>query len=492
MEEEVPVQQSHSAQFVGNAFVQQYYQILHFTPSLVHKFYQDTSNLGRPNEDGSMSITTTMDAINEKILSLNYDQLVPTIKSVDAQDSLNGGIHVLVTGKLSGSDNVIRSFTQTFFLAPQQQGFYVLNDIFRYVEDVSHEVNDEVLVENVDSPDILEKETPTILENGVSEESYVIVGEADIEDAKNPSENEEVPVIEKEMVTVAEVVEEKIPTVVEVVKKVEQQKREIIAESDTKTEETPKKSYASLVMGWKENGAPLSAPTPAVRKSPQKVQAQQVHSNPPAPAAVEATIPNTDVAENEINHEGEAEGYSIYIKGLPLNTTIPQIDEEFNKFGLIKTNGIQVKSNRQSGICFGFVRYEAESAMQKAIEASPITIGGRQAVIEEKRSTSSRGGYNRGGRFLGGRGVPGEFRNNGTRGGRGSYGGGRGGSYGVRSEFNRGNTSSRGGMGYQRSDSMGSNNGGRYVNRPVTGGSSGGGGFNENTKNMPPRVPATA
>lgn len=38
----------------------QYYQIQHKTPALVHRFYQDISKFGRPEEDGTMSVTTTM------------------------------------------------------------------------------------------------------------------------------------------------------------------------------------------------------------------------------------------------------------------------------------------------------------------------------------------------------------------------------------------------------------------------------------------------
>lgn len=41
----------------------QYYHILHQSPGLVHKFYQDISKVGRPEEDGSMSITSTMQVI---------------------------------------------------------------------------------------------------------------------------------------------------------------------------------------------------------------------------------------------------------------------------------------------------------------------------------------------------------------------------------------------------------------------------------------------
>ena len=41
-----------------------------------------------------------------------------------------------------------------------------------------------------------------------------------------------------------------------------------------------------------------------------------------------------------------ADGFSIYIKGLPMNATPAMLDDEFKKFGTIKPNGIQVRSNR--------------------------------------------------------------------------------------------------------------------------------------------------
>lgn len=43
--------------------MQQYYHILHHSPGLVHRFYHETSKLGRPENDGSMSVTTTMQVI---------------------------------------------------------------------------------------------------------------------------------------------------------------------------------------------------------------------------------------------------------------------------------------------------------------------------------------------------------------------------------------------------------------------------------------------
>lgn len=465
-------QQPVSAQVVGNAFVQQYYHILHQSPGLVHRFYQDGSKLGRPGDDGTMSTTTTMDAINVKILSLNYGDFRAEIKSVDAQESLNGGVNVLVTGYLTGKDNVLRNFTQCFFLAPQDKGYFVLNDIFRYMETATiNQGGNQGAAEDVEAPVTPEQatETFTVEENHISEPEPVVAEEANGEEVVNPSEDGEVSVVEEE-VPVPEVIDEV------------QVASPVVIESKIKSEDAPKKTFASIVMDLKHSDVPFSSPVSAPRKSQPRSQERQANIAPQIALAVDAAVSGSDAVDISNNQEEEADGYSIYIKGLPMNATPALLEEEFKKFGPIKNGGIQVRSNR--GFTFGFVEFEAPDAVQKAIEASPVTINGRNAVVEEKRSTS-RG--NRG-RFPIGRG-PG-FRNDGGR-GRGNYGGGRGygrgGDFGggSRTEFgtrvgSRGGSSNRGGGdGYQRVDS----NGGR-MNRGMA--------ANGTAKNMAPRVPATA
>ncbi|KAL3517835.1 hypothetical protein ACH5RR_020424 [Cinchona calisaya] len=465
---EVAPQQSVSPQVVGNVFVQQYYHILHHSPELVHRFYQDISKLGRPGDDGNMSVTTTMEAINEKIVSLNYADFRAEIRSVDAQESFNGGVQVLVTGYLTGKDNMIRNFSQSFFLAPQDGGYFVLNDIFRYIENGNQGVAIEVV-----APVTPEQNPPPppVQENHVPEQSIPSAEEMNEGEVYNPPENGDIPIAEEEL-PVAEVVNQA------------HDDSQMVFESNTKREEVPKKSYASIVMDLKESAVTFSSPIPATRKSVPKSQEQV---NPPPEMESDRLVPRPDAVDNGNNQDGEADGYSIYIKGLPMNASVTLLENEFKQFGPIRSGGIQVRSNRYQGFCFGFVEFEVPSAVQKAIEASPITISGRLAVVEEKRSTNSRG--NNRGRFQSGRGSG--FRNEGAR-GRGNYGGGRGysrGDFNGRNEFNNrsgnwGGSSNRGGDGYQRSDS----NGGR-MNR--NGGGSGGM-ANETTKNMTPRVSATA
>lgn len=104
-------------------------------PDLLHKFYNDTSKLVRVEADGSTSITTTKTGINEKILSLKHEGKFFDITSVDAQESPNMDVHILVTGSETGRDNLVRHFAQSFLLGPMENGpgYNLLHDMFRYV-----------------------------------------------------------------------------------------------------------------------------------------------------------------------------------------------------------------------------------------------------------------------------------------------------------------------------------------------------------------------
>ncbi|KAL8260342.1 hypothetical protein R6Q59_028295 [Mikania micrantha] len=470
-------QQPVSAQVVGNAFVQQYYHILHQSPGLVHRFYQDISKLGRPEVDGTMSITTTMDAINSKILSLNYDEFRAEIKSVDAQESLSGGVNVLVTGYLTGKDNVLRKFTQAFFLATQDKGYFVLNDMFRYMEDANYAEGVNAPVADVEDPINSEQviESVAVVEDHIPDQAVEPLEESQVEEVIHTPENVnvtvEVAIVEENEEAPELVVEAQEPSQLVV------EPPQLVVESNTKIDEVPRKSYASIVMDLKQNGVAFSPPAPVLRKPQPKNQEQQVNSVPTAAVVPEAAASNVDAVENG-SHEEEADGYSIYIKGLPMNATPALLEDEFKKFGPIKPNGIQVRSNRLQGFCFGFVEFEVPEAVQKAIEASPVAINGRNAVVEEKRSTNSKGTR---GRFPMGRG--GGFRNEGMR-GRGSFTGGRG--------YNRGGD-------FGRNDYGGSKGGGRGGAPPNRGGDgyqrervNRGMGVNGTAKSMAPRVPATA
>jgi hypothetical protein len=100
-------------------------------------------------------------AINEKILSMDVERA--EIKAVDAQESLGGGVTVLVMGHLTRRTGVSREFVQSFFLAPQEKGYFVLNDILRY----AGEEGDAAAMQPP-APEVAAEATP-VLPNGTAE-----------------------------------------------------------------------------------------------------------------------------------------------------------------------------------------------------------------------------------------------------------------------------------------------------------------------------------
>lgn len=410
--------------------------------------------LSRPDESGLMAEVTTMQGINDKILSMDYKSYKAEIKTADAQKSFQDGVIVLVTGCLTGKDNLKRKFSQAFFLAPQDNGFFVRNDMFRYLDDGEPLENDQVnSIENVpQAPPIQPAEPPHVPDPPAPEPSTSIVEEviSVAEKAYEPSDRELQLGNEKEANGELQLHSNgsEAPVVVESV-------------SSSAQEDAPKKSYASIVKVPKGSSGPTKVyvATNTAKVAPKKVENQTVASASPAPPQTSA--PRTiDVPENDSNHE-EAEGYSIYIRNLPFNVTPAQLETEFKKFGPIKQGGIQVRNNRQQGYCFGFVEFLSSSSMNDAIQASPLTIAGRQAVIEIKR-TSTRVGSGRGAFTPRRGGGGGGYRNENFR-GRGSYTGGRG--YGRNEYVSSGEFYGRGGRGSGRGGEGGRGRGGGRAGR---------------------------
>ena len=100
----------------------------------------------------STCILSLLQAIHEKILSINFKSVHAKIKQVDSHATLGEGIVIQVTGELSVNGQPMRAFVQTFVLAPESpKKYYVHNDIFRYQDDAydvtSESENNEGLTE---------------------------------------------------------------------------------------------------------------------------------------------------------------------------------------------------------------------------------------------------------------------------------------------------------------------------------------------------------
>lgn len=105
-------------------------------------------------------------------MSLNYTAI--EIKTAHSLESWNGGVLVMVSGSVHTKNfNGRRKFVQTFFLAPQEKGYFVLNDIFHFVDDeniVQHSVAyvpQSNLDSNLNAPTAIQEQGIVIFSNSL-------------------------------------------------------------------------------------------------------------------------------------------------------------------------------------------------------------------------------------------------------------------------------------------------------------------------------------
>jgi len=128
---------------VGWQFVPQYYTYVNKQPQRLHCFYTKSSTFihGTEGEDGKPAFG--QQEIHNRITSIGFEDCKVFIHSVDAQSSANGGIIIQVIGEMSNRGEAWKKFVQTFFLAEQPNGYFVLNDIFRFLKEETAESEDE-------------------------------------------------------------------------------------------------------------------------------------------------------------------------------------------------------------------------------------------------------------------------------------------------------------------------------------------------------------
>jgi hypothetical protein len=77
-------------------------------------------------------------AINKRIKELDFKDTKVRVTNVDSQGS-DANIVIQVIGEISNQGQPHRRFAQTFVLAEQTNGYFVLNDIFRYLAEEPEE-----------------------------------------------------------------------------------------------------------------------------------------------------------------------------------------------------------------------------------------------------------------------------------------------------------------------------------------------------------------
>ncbi|KAJ9207908.1 hypothetical protein DTO166G4_3498 [Paecilomyces variotii] len=438
---------------VGWFFVEQYYTTLSRSPEKLHLFYSRRSQFVSGSEAESVPVAVGQKAIHEKIKQLDFQDCKVRVLNVDSQASFDN-ILVCVIGEISNRSEPSRKFVQTFVLAEQPNGYYVLNDVFRYLIDEEEEiVADEAgAIEptntheeaTAEAPVEVEAETSKpAVEAQVDNETAAHVVDEKLEEAATNGENEKVPKVAAQAPETAAEPEkpaeaapaEAIPAEPEAV---EEEKPKSPAPtpaaapakgttpSPEKENVAPAKAAPALPKTWaniaSKSGAavatpviPVAPPKPAAASAPQQPQ-QQTQQQPqqqpqqPQQQQQQPATPSAPVSEKGVSQPSSNDGSGWQTAGADHGKRQSRAGEEQNVLAYIKnvTEKVDAGLLKQTLSRYGkikyfdvsrqkncaFVEFADPAGYAAAVAANPHQIGSEQIVVEERRPRSNAYGGN--------------------------------------------------------------------------------------------------
>lgn len=280
---------------------------------------------------------------------------------MDSQASFDN-ILVSVIGEISNKSEPSRKFVQTFVLAQQPNGYYVLNDIFRYLAD-----EDEEFVEEEAAPEPA-AEAPKVAEPAPAAEAQV-TDEADIakvdekleNDTNGVAEQAEVPAPQTNGTPAQEETEAAVPAVeAELVNNEKPatpepspapEEKEAAPEKESAPSPALPKTWANIASNVKAGAAAAAAAaaTPAAPAVPAAApKASAAPSQPAAAPAAETPAqdaPATDSAgwqtagadhKKTQSRAGEDQVTLGYIKNVTDKIDAGQLRQTLGRFGKLK------------------------------------------------------------------------------------------------------------------------------------------------------------
>lgn len=148
----------------------------------------------RVRSDSSCSaLTLYFQAIQERIKQLDFQDCKVRVSNVDSQASFDN-IVIQVIGETSNKAAEPKKFVQTFVLAQQPSGYFVLNDIFGYIDEES---DDEIVEPAADAP--VAEEPVAAVAVAVAAAAPVVDDEPVKEAAKDETSNLDADVIDQKL-----------------------------------------------------------------------------------------------------------------------------------------------------------------------------------------------------------------------------------------------------------------------------------------------------
>lgn len=349
--------------------------------------------------------------IRKKIEELGFDDCKVLVTQVDSQVSAGNGILVQVLGEMCNRDAPLQKFSQTFFLAPQPNGYYVLNDIFRFLKE-EVDIDYYTCEEQEQKP---AKKAATNEAASTTNEASSELAELDSTAATTASTPVVEPVAPAETNAAAAAATESAKEV----EKKETPAATKDAETKPKSTEAAKpkaakpeaaKTWANLAAGndtnkWKstattDNKAQPSADAAAAakntaQKTPQSQQTAPSHAltkdkeKEQAPRKgmqrkTEREICKTADSINAFDVNAAEEATEVFLKNVK-GVTVEQIKEVFTaEIGEVKS--VTLSSFKPTG----FLEFASPEHCQKALAQHKVKVGETIVLVEERRPKFNR------------------------------------------------------------------------------------------------------
>ncbi|ORX69942.1 NTF2-domain-containing protein [Linderina pennispora] len=410
---------------VGWMFAQEYYTIMNKDPSKLHCFYNAKSMLIHGDEGKMLKQANGLQEISAAIASQKFSNCKIHVSNVDIMSAIKGNIVIQVIGEMSNDGQASRRFAQTFLLAEQVGGYYVHNDILRYLKE-EEDVEDEV-EQAEEVKETIKEEAPKAETNGPGEaeaaapavEEATKVEEAPVVEEKKPAEEKSEKKAEKKAEKKEEPVAEK-PQPEAAVAAAEPKKpatsSKPVAESKPAAEPKPAQAAAPAKPKAQQQEKPASAskPAPAPAPAPKpttwaglaavgsnkwgnsmaKVEGTVAPAAPVSGGAAPAAAASSDVSRvstpaSNVGAGGRSRRENVpsaFLKNLPREVPVQAIKAAFRDIGapLVFVDFMPKNS--------AVAEFSSEEIKQKALSKRSIVINGATISIEERRQPRQNSG----------------------------------------------------------------------------------------------------
>ncbi|KAJ1762055.1 hypothetical protein LPJ58_000818 [Coemansia sp. RSA 1591] len=371
-------------------FACEYYSFMNSDPKKLQYFYGKKSTCVHGTEGNIVTQANGQQEIYATIAAEEFQGSQIEVTTVDILPSINGSIIVQVLGKIAKGTELFRRFAQTFFLAEQPSGYYLHNDILRYLK------------EDIESSEPVAAITTTGTETApvakVAEEA------AKPAEVVVPKKEEKVSVDEAPKPVVVEAAE---PAVVVAEKKPEPVAAKPAPVAESKPKEKPVAAEAPKVeqpAATPASTQPRSWATLAAGDSEKWGNTMAKVEGTVAPATVVAGTPSpapraSTPASAPRDTRRKPDLPSVFLKNIPLGTSIGQLKTVMKKFG--SSVYVDYSPSRTTGVA----EFATEAEKKTALDAGEVSIGDQKVAIEERRVRQGNG--RRDGGFSGKQGVQG-------------------------------------------------------------------------------------